>query len=299
MRAFKILLTGATGFIGTNFVLNLHEKYKITALVRENSDISKIKDKCEIYIYKNDFKALQSLFSETKFDGIVHLAGLVPTATKPSNDLKELFEANILFGTELLEASKDKIKFFINAASFASYCNSLSYRPATLYGATKKAFEDIMTYYALTSDVIYTNLLIFNVYGPNDKSLRLFKLLDEKAKSGEALEMSDGMQIVDYSHVYDVVAGFDKLIEICLKEPNFARDKIFALKGARMSLKELIGLYESVTKQKIHIIWGARAKKPLDIIMPWQGGEILPNYKAKIGFKKGFKMLNENFLDLI
>jgi len=33
--------------------------------------------------------------------------------------------------------------------------------------------------------------------------------------------------------------------------------------------------------------------------MPWQGGEILPNYKAKIDFKKGFKMLNENFLDLI
>ena len=25
----KILLTGATGFVGTNFVLNLHNKYEI------------------------------------------------------------------------------------------------------------------------------------------------------------------------------------------------------------------------------------------------------------------------------
>ena len=30
----KILLTGATGFVGTNFVLQLHHKYNIIGLVR-------------------------------------------------------------------------------------------------------------------------------------------------------------------------------------------------------------------------------------------------------------------------
>ena len=292
MRALKILLTGATGFIGTNFVLRLHQKYEIIALVRENSDISKIKDKCELYIYKNDSKGLESLFNESKIDGVVHLGGLVPSTSNPITNVKDLIEANILFGTQILEASKEKIKFFINASSYALYCNSLSYRPATLYAASKKAFEDIMSFYALSNEnTVYTNLLIFNVYGPNCKKSYIFTLFEKIAKTGETLEMSDGTQIVDYSHIFDVVAGFDTLIELCLKEPNFARDKIFALKGARMSLKELISLYERFTKQKLNIIYGARKRKKLDIVMPWQCGEALPDYKAKIDFEEGFKSL--------
>ncbi|EAL5456088.1 NAD(P)-dependent oxidoreductase, partial [Campylobacter coli] len=39
----KILLTGATGFIGINFVLRLYKKYEIIALVRKTSNIEKIK----------------------------------------------------------------------------------------------------------------------------------------------------------------------------------------------------------------------------------------------------------------
>ena len=45
MNKLKILLTGATGFIGTNFILKLHKKYEITALVRKNSNITRIKKK--------------------------------------------------------------------------------------------------------------------------------------------------------------------------------------------------------------------------------------------------------------
>ncbi|ENY9045078.1 NAD-dependent epimerase/dehydratase family protein, partial [Campylobacter jejuni] len=44
--AMTILLTGATGFVGTNFILQLHKKYNIIALVRKTSDIEKIKNYC-------------------------------------------------------------------------------------------------------------------------------------------------------------------------------------------------------------------------------------------------------------
>ncbi|EOH2051901.1 NAD-dependent epimerase/dehydratase family protein, partial [Campylobacter coli] len=40
----KILVTGATGFIGTNFILQMHDRYEIIALVRKSSNIDKIKD---------------------------------------------------------------------------------------------------------------------------------------------------------------------------------------------------------------------------------------------------------------
>ncbi|EHF7938931.1 NAD-dependent epimerase/dehydratase family protein, partial [Campylobacter coli] len=51
----KILLTGATGFIGTNFILQLYNKYEIIALVRKSSNVNKIKDYCKIYYYDGNF----------------------------------------------------------------------------------------------------------------------------------------------------------------------------------------------------------------------------------------------------
>ncbi|WP_278824297.1 NAD-dependent epimerase/dehydratase family protein [Helicobacter pullorum] len=292
----KILLTGATGFIGTNFVLNLHKKYEIIALVRQSSDVSKIDKFCKIYRYDESIESIQKVFESEKIDGVVHLATRWLFAHN-FEQIKGLVETNLEFGSYLLEFTKmNELKFFINSATFGSYCDSLSYRPANLYAATKKAFEDIMYYYALTSKTTFTNLLIYNVYGPNDTSPRIFTLLDKLSKTKEVLEMSDGSQIVDYSHVYDVVNGFDCLIELIQKDPEFCKDKIFSLKGKeRKTLKEVITLYEKILGKKLNIKWGVRPKRELEIMQPWEGGETLPNWEQKISLEEGFRMLKDDF----
>ncbi|MCV3446515.1 NAD-dependent epimerase/dehydratase family protein [Campylobacter lari] len=291
----KILLTGATGFIGVNFVLQFYKKYEIIALVRRTSNVEKIKDYCKIYYYDGDISSIEDVFKKEKIDGVVHLASMVPSTTSPISDITKLIEANIIFGSFLAQiVNQYKISFFINAATFGSYCNSLSYRPATLYASIKKAFEDIMYYYALVSKSIFTNLLLFNVYGPNDEKY-LFSFLQKISNTGEELLMSDGTQVVDYSHVYDVVNGFDCLIELIQKDPEFCKNKIFSLKGKeRKSLKEVVMLYEEVLGKQLNIKWGARAPRELEIMQPWEGGEKLPNWEQKISLKEGFlKMINE------
>lgn len=220
---------------------------------------------------------------------------MVPSTTSPINDITKLIEANITFGSLLVQiVNQNKISFFINTATFGSYCNSLSYRPATLYASIKKAFEDIMYYYALVSKSIFTNLLLFNVYGPNDEKY-LFSFLQKISYTSEELLMSDGTQIVDYSHVYDVVNGFDCLIELIQKDPEFCKNKIFSLKGKeRKSLKEVVMLYEEVLGKKLNIKWGSRTPRELEIMQPWEGGEKLPNWEQKISLKEGFlKIVNE------
>lgn len=291
----KILLTGATGFIGVNFVLRLYKKYEIIALVRRTSDVEKIKDYCKIYYYDGDISSIEDIFKKEKIDGVVHLASMVPSTTSPISDITKLIEANIIFGSFLAQiVNQYKISFFINTTTFGSYCNSLSYRPATLYASIKKAFEDIMYYYALVSKSIFTNLLLFNVYGPNDEKY-LFSFLQKISNTGEELLMGSGTQVVDYSHVYDVINGFDCLIELIQKDPKFCKNKIFSLKGKeRKSLKEVVMLYEEVLGKKLNIKWGARAPRELEIMQPWEGGEKLPNWEQKISLKEGFlKMINE------
>lgn len=290
----KILLTGATGFIGVNFVLQLYKKYEIIALVRRTSNVEKIKDYCKIYYYDGDISSIEDVFKKEKIDGIVHLAAHVNNSNHDINDIKTLIASNILFGTQILEISKkNSIYFFINSSSSACYCNSNVYLPASLYAATKKAFEDIMYYYTLTSKIVFSNLLFYYTYGNNPK--QLFGILLKTSKTDEKLLMSDGTQVVDYSHVYDVVNGFDCLIELIQKDPEFCKDKIFSLKGKeRKSLKEVVMLYEEVLGKKLNIKWGARAPRELEIMQPWEGGEKLPNWEQKISLKEGFlKMINE------
>lgn len=177
-----------------------------------------------------------------------------------------------------------------------SYCNSLSYRPSSLYAASKKAFEDIMKYYSLAYDSIFTSLLLYNIYGNNDNSTRLFNILQRA--TNEELKMSDGSQIVDYSHILDVINAFDILIKLIQEKPNFCKDKIFSLKGKeRKSLKEVVELYEKILAKKLNIKWGARAKRELEINLPWEGGESLPGWEQKISLEEGFRMLVRDMQD--
>ncbi|EHH0538158.1 NAD(P)-dependent oxidoreductase [Campylobacter lari] len=292
----KILLTGATGFIGTNFILQMYNKYEIIALARKSSNINKIKNYCKIYYYDETNSSIEDIFINEKIDGIVHLASIVPTTTNPTDNIINLINANIILGTFVLQNARQYgVSFFINTTTHLLYTDSLDYLPSNLYAATKKAFEDIMSYYTLVSDGVFVNLLLFNVYGNNDPSTRLFNLLSGIAETNKELLMSDGTQIVDYSHVYDVVNGFDCLIELIQKDPEFCKNKIFSLKGKeRKSLKEVVMLYEEVLGKKLNIKWGARALRELEIMQPWEGGEKLPNWEQKISLKEGFlKMINE------
>ncbi|EAH6869538.1 NAD(P)-dependent oxidoreductase [Campylobacter lari] len=292
----KILVTGATGFIGTNFILQMHDRYEIIALVRKSSNIDKIKDYCKIYYYDETNNSIKNIFIGEKIDGVVHLASIVPTATNPSDDIVKLIQANIVLGAFILQNVKQySISFFINTTTYLLYADGLQFLPSNLYAATKKAFEDIMTYYALVSNGVFANLLLFNVYGNNDPSTRLFNLLNEIVETDKELPMGDGSQVVDYSHVYDVINGFDCLIELIQKDPEFCKNKIFSLKGKeRKSLKEVVMLYEEVLGKKLNIKWGARAPRKLEVMQPWEGGEKLPNWEQKISLREGFlKMINE------
>ena len=66
----KILLTGATGFIGSNILNELSKEFKITILIRKkkiiNNEIKKI--------YFKNLKELDKLLKKKRFDIIIHCA---------------------------------------------------------------------------------------------------------------------------------------------------------------------------------------------------------------------------------
>lgn len=284
----KLLITGATGFIGTNFILQLHSKYQITAIVREKSNTTTIAPFCSIFSYDGDIQKLIDFCQKEKFDGVIHLATSW-LSQHSSSQISQLIQSNIIFGTQILEATKlSKIPFFINTSTFGNYCNSLSYRPSSLYAATKMAFEKIIDYYSLTSQTIFSHILIYNTYGPHDNQTRLFTLLQNIAKNNTELKMSEGKQIIDITHIDDIIAGFEIMIDHILHNQAFYQNKIFSLKNPnRRTLREIVETFEKILGKKLNILWGAREKRELEIEVPWEGGENLPNWKPKISLSEG------------
>lgn len=294
----KILVTGATGFIGQNLVKVLLDKnYEVHCIVRADSNTSNMSQKVTIFKYDENIDNLIEYFNKQNFDGVIHLASLF-LASHTKNDISNLVSSNIKFGTELLEACKiSNTKWFINTGTFWQNYENEDYNPVNLYAATKKAFESIAKYYTQTSNLIFTTIKLNDTFGANDTRNKVFNLWNKIATSGEVLEMSAGEQIIDISYVEDVVSAYEVLIaHLTSHQKEEFKNKTFAVTSSeRMSLKELSKVFEEATNKKLNIKWGAIPYREREVMIPYDKGQTVPNWNQKYTLKQAMqKTIGEN-----
>ena len=112
----KILLTGATGYLGSHIAKYLLEhNHKVVILKKKTSSMERLKKiKNNLIYYDLDKLDLATPFRQQgNFDAIIHTS---TSYGKNGETINEIFEANTLFPTRLLETSiLFKTKAFINA----------------------------------------------------------------------------------------------------------------------------------------------------------------------------------------
>jgi len=290
----KILVTGATGFIGQRLVnSSLRESYQIAVIVRENSDTSVLGKGIKVFHYNENIDKLIKFCTYEKFDGVIHLATHF-TTNHTTEDIPKLIVSNVKFGTEIIEAAiQTKIKWMINVGTFWQNFCSDGYNPANLYAATKEAFQTIAKYYTETSDLIFTTIKLNDTYGPNDTRKKLINLWNKIAKTGESVDFPEGNQIMDISYIDDVISAFEILIKHLYSVDchNF-KNKIFTVSAKeRVTLKELASIYEKATKSKLHINWGKRPYRKREVMVPWDKSIPIPGWNPKYSLEMGFKEL--------
>ena len=287
------IITGATGFIGSNLVrVLLKNNSKITIITRKNSNYSKIldiKDKLNIYEYDGDIIELVNLFNLINPDLVIHLASSF-ILNHRLDEIDKLIDSNIRFGTQILEAMKlSNCKKIINTSSYYQHYNNEIYNPVNLYAATKQAFEDIIYYYSSEYNIKSITLELFDTYGENDSRPKILNLLNNYANSKKALDMSLGEQILDITYIDDIVSAYLKTIQlISIKEDNIP-DKYSLISENRIKLKDLVRLYEQVTNKKINVNLGAKPYRNRQIMNPWDKGKHLPQWQARISISEGIK----------
>lgn len=293
----NILITGATGFIGSHLIKLLqNKKHKLfcTLLPNEKNPFGEESVK-SIVVNSNDVKTTVSFLAENKVDGIIHLASYVQASEHKPEDIESLLNANIIFGSSLLEAASiAKVKWFINTGTYWQYYRSDEYCPVNLYAATKQAFMDIAKYYWDSGKIKFCTITLFDTYGPNDPRPKIFNLWQKIAETGETLDMSPGEQIIDISHVDDVVRAFALLANhLNNNHLEVKNGDTFAVKAEkRYTLKELASIFEKTTGKKLNINWGGRPYKQKEVMIPWNTANVVPRWKPLISVFDGIKKLS-------
>lgn len=268
----RCLVTGATGFVGSNLCKKLIEQdWNVTIICRKSSkldNLEEIKNRINIFEYDNDLKNMIKFLKENKFEIVFHLASLF-IAEHESKDVDNLLNSNIVFGTHLLEGMKEsENKLLINTGTSWQHYNSEEYNPVDLYAATKEAFEKILKYYVEAEEVRCITLKLFDTYGENDTRPKLINLLNKFADEGKELDMSLGEQKLDLVYIDVVTNTFIKAYEL-LKNNEEIKNEVYGVSsGKQISLREIVENFERETGKKLKINWGARPYRKREVMEP-------------------------------
>jgi len=157
-KIFKILITGATGFIGTHLVQDLVKTaYEVAVLARKTSNSEPLKN-LGIDIRYGDVTDLRSMIQACKgVDIVVHLAALI---SSKGIDYEESFLVNVVGSQNLIDACR------INQVKKIIYMGTQSDNPG-IYATTKRKAEELFRDSGLNITIIKPSL----VYGFGGKGL--------------------------------------------------------------------------------------------------------------------------------
>ena len=155
----RVLLTGATGFLGSHLLEALLNKgHEVVILKRSSSNIYRIQNKIDNVIsYDVDLQPLDLAFEEQEIDVVIHTAGRYG---RDGCSITKIIESNVMFGVKLLDAcQKYNIDTFINTDTLLQSC-------VDNYSLSKKHFSDWLK--QCSDEVQIINLKLEHMYGIKD-----------------------------------------------------------------------------------------------------------------------------------
>ena len=209
LRNRRILVTGATGFIGGHVVELLHHAGCDVHAVARRPD-PKTSFATPVTWHRadlTDVSATAAAVEASDPDVIVHLASLVKGSRDPDL-LLPMFAANTASALHLLDAARRFGVGRILLAGSLEEPDEAGQLAASPYALSKAAAHLYGDYYQATTDVEVVNLQIFMVYGPAQlDEAKLIPYVIRSLQAGVAPSLSSGTRLVDWVYVGDVAEG--------------------------------------------------------------------------------------------
>jgi len=272
-RPERVLVTGAAGFIGSTLVDRLlAEGREVVGLdsfdpfyaeEQKHRNLAAALQSSAFQLVRGDIRSadtVTSLFSETRFDSVVHLAALA--GVRPSLERPAVYADVNVHGTSVVleAAAKHGNPRVVFASSSSVYGEREDgpfretdpvERPISPYAATKRAGELVAHTFHHAHGLSVTCARIFTAYGPRQRPDLAIRKFAERMLEGKPIPVfGDGHSLRDFTYVDDLVDGLVKAID---------RDLGFAIlnfgAGRKVAVLEVIELLEKTLKVSAEIEW--------------------------------------------
>ena len=273
----KILITGATGFIGSNIFLNLKDKSKIYLLIRKkkakkiNLPFFKKKKNIKI-IFFGGYEELRRKLKKIKVDIIIHCATHYIKVHKNS-DISKIIDSNIIFGSILIDSLKTlKTKKFINFTTVWENYNGIKNSSFNLYSTSKTLFRKLLEFSKKNNkNVKFYNFFISDTYGSNDRRAKLINVLKRNYEKNKITKIISKNLYINLINIKDILEAINLVIKKNISSGNYSLSNISDYKISK--------IVDKVNKKnkKIKIRWQS-SKFIKEKIFRYKK---IPNWKAK------------------
>ncbi|RLD29542.1 MAG: 3-beta hydroxysteroid dehydrogenase [Bacteroidetes bacterium] len=291
----KILVTGVAGFIGS------HTAERLQALGHEVVGIDNFNEYYDIELKKLNAKAIESkgvkiLKADLRQD---NLASVLPSdinyifhyAAQPgistTSTFEDYFSNNIIATKNLIDYALKlpNLKLFVNIATSsiygleATYPEDIAPKPASHYGVTKLAAEQLVLQKSREKQMVSCSLRLYSVIGPRERPEKMYTKLIALGLKNEAFPLFEGSDkhLRSFTYVGDIVDG---VVSVISKEDTVNGEIINLGTEVEHTTQDGINAVEEVLGIKIKIN-----------VIPKRAGDQL---RTKANIDKARLLLNYN-----
>jgi len=249
----RILVTGASGFLGSWVCRVLSSNHQVIGLVRENSDIFNLSNIKDLVIKRTPASNWKNLIKEIKPDVILilHWDGVSNSSRNSEEQM-----LNILDFREFISAAKTakvaKVIGFGSQAELGPVSEEIfdnqRDNPTTLYGKAKIECRNSGFELTKSSNTDFIWARIFSTYGPLDAENWLIPSAILSLNNSQRFKSTSGEQVWSFLHAYDFVTAVNLLIENDLKQKifNLGDTTTHTLKDVLMKIQDLFNSVDLV-----------------------------------------------------
>jgi nucleoside-diphosphate-sugar epimerase len=293
-RTYRTFVSGVTGHVGRELARELSAVgIEVHGLTRQATEgIQRSPGHVVLHQIDGRTETVVKLFDELRPDVVIHLAALA-RRDHLVTDIVSFFEANILYGTQLLEAMRIcGCRRFVTAESILQFSEDGQHRPLNLYAATKQAFADLLNYYVEVFGLGAIALVLPTIYSEYETVPKLMTDIASAWRTGGALTLLTEEVRLDLVHVEDVARAFARASALLERE---ATDKPGSLRrygvssGSIVTPLELLALFERIGERKLSVVKAASSRSSRRC-RPWLGPGV-PGWAPQINLEAGIRRM--------
>ena len=271
MSRRRVLVTGASGFVGANLARRLAgDGHTVTATCRPGADLWRLQDATGLHVRPLDVcdeREIEALVDDVRPQWAFHLAA--HGAYSWQTDTRQIFATNLLGTVSLIGACRRSgaCEAFVHAGSSSEYGfkdhapdedealapasdYAVAKAAATLYGRQAARAEDAMR---------VVTLRLYSVYGPYEDPRRLIPALVVRGLRGELPPLVDPDVARDFVFVHDAVRAF------LLAAERAEHGAVYNVGSARQTtIGEIVALTRAALDVAAEPQWASTAQRSWD-----------------------------------